>query len=65
MAFSKAAPKKVKEDGAIYIITGPNTFSAAIVNNGVAVPYSSVWTVSWKAAEFTWIDQKVVFVTNI
>ncbi|MEL7111745.1 MAG: hypothetical protein AAGK93_02245 [Pseudomonadota bacterium] len=31
MRFSKAAPKRVKEDGDIYIITGPNTFSAAIV----------------------------------
>ncbi|MEM9839362.1 MAG: hypothetical protein AAF830_09440 [Pseudomonadota bacterium] len=31
MGFSKAAPKKVKDDGDIYIITGPNTFSAGIV----------------------------------
>jgi len=31
MAFAKAAPKKVKDDGDIYIITGPNTFSAGIV----------------------------------
>ncbi|MFK7828310.1 MAG: hypothetical protein AB8B57_00900 [Congregibacter sp.] len=31
MAFAKAAPKAVKADGDIYIITGPNTFSAAIV----------------------------------
>ncbi len=31
MAFAKAAPKAVKDDGDIYLITGPNTFSAAIV----------------------------------
>ncbi|MEO1661810.1 MAG: hypothetical protein AAFR51_12530 [Pseudomonadota bacterium] len=31
MGFAKAAPKAVKEDGDVYIITGPNTFSAAIV----------------------------------
>lgn len=35
MAFAKAAPKKVKDDGAIYIITGPNTFSAAIVTTAM------------------------------
>ncbi|GAB5456678.1 MAG: hypothetical protein Hens2KO_29070 [Henriciella sp.] len=35
MAFAKAAPKKVKEDGSIYIITGPNTFSAAIVTTAM------------------------------
>ena len=40
MAFSKAAPKKVKEDGAIYIITGPNTFSAAIVTTAMLKYYS-------------------------
>ena len=31
MGFAKAAPKAVKEDGKVYIITGPNTFSAGIV----------------------------------
>ncbi|NRA28846.1 MAG: hypothetical protein HRU11_01185 [Parvularculaceae bacterium] len=31
MKFAKTAPNKVKEDGHIYIITGPNTFSAGIV----------------------------------
>lgn len=35
MSFSKSAPKKVKENGAIYIITGPNTFSAAIVTTAM------------------------------
>ncbi|MEL6665911.1 MAG: hypothetical protein AAFQ24_07220 [Pseudomonadota bacterium] len=40
MAFSKAAPKKVKEDGAVYIITGPNTFSAAIVTTAMLKYYS-------------------------
>ncbi|MEM7329058.1 MAG: hypothetical protein AAF437_09980 [Pseudomonadota bacterium] len=31
MAFAKTAPKAVKPDGNVYIITGPNTFSAGIV----------------------------------
>lgn len=31
MEFARTAPKAVKPDGAVYIITGPNTFSAAIV----------------------------------
>lgn len=40
MAFAKAAPKMVKEDGHIYIITGPNTFSAAIVTVAMLKYYS-------------------------
>lgn len=31
IGFAKAAPKVVAEDGDVYIITGPNTFSAGIV----------------------------------
>ena len=40
MSFSKAAPKKVKEDRAIYIITGPNTISAAIVTTAMLKHHS-------------------------
>ena len=40
IAFAKAAPKTVKEDGDIYIITGPNTFSAAIVTVALLKYYS-------------------------
>lgn len=40
MAFAKAAPKRVKEDGDIYIITGPNTFSAAIVTTAMLKYYA-------------------------
>ncbi|MEM9619934.1 MAG: hypothetical protein AAF936_18420 [Pseudomonadota bacterium] len=40
IAFAKAAPKAVKEDGDIYIITGPNTFSAAIVTVALLKYYS-------------------------
>lgn len=40
MAFAKAAPKAVKEDGDVYIITGPNTFSAAIVTTAMLKYYS-------------------------
>ncbi|MEL6111414.1 MAG: hypothetical protein AAFR20_01295 [Pseudomonadota bacterium] len=31
MAFAKTAPRTVKKDGKVYIITGPNTFSAGVV----------------------------------
>lgn len=40
MAFAKAAPRIVKEDGDIYIITGPNTFSAAIVTAAMLKYYA-------------------------
>ncbi|MEM1402915.1 MAG: hypothetical protein AAGG55_06250 [Pseudomonadota bacterium] len=40
MDFSEAAPGLVKDDGAIYIVTGPNTFSAAIVTVAMLKYYS-------------------------
>ncbi|MEM7493529.1 MAG: hypothetical protein AAF296_09125 [Pseudomonadota bacterium] len=40
MSFAKAAPRAVKDDGKIYIITGPNTFSAAIVTVAMLKYYS-------------------------
>lgn len=40
MAFAKAAPKAVKQDGDVYIITGPSTFSAAIVTSAMLKYYS-------------------------
>lgn len=40
MAFAEAAPNLVKDDGDIYIITGPNTFSAAIVTVAMLKYYS-------------------------
>ena len=40
MAFAKSAPDAVKPDGTVYIITGPNTFSAAIVTVAMLKYYS-------------------------
>ena len=40
IAFAKAAPKAVKKDGEIYVVTGPNTFSAAIVTVAMLKHYS-------------------------
>ncbi|MCI5046689.1 MAG: hypothetical protein MRY59_04230, partial [Aquisalinus sp.] len=40
MAFAKAAPKVVKADGDVYIITGPNTFSAGIVTTAMLKYYA-------------------------
>lgn len=40
MAFAKSAPKSVKPDGKVYIITGPNTFSAGIVTVAMLKYYS-------------------------
>lgn len=40
MSFAKAAPQKVKENGKIYIITGPNTFSAGIVTAAMLKYYA-------------------------
>jgi len=40
MAFAKAAPRIVKPDGTVYILTGPNTFSAAVVTVAMLKYYS-------------------------
>ena len=40
MAFAKSAPKSVKPDGKVYLITGPNTFSAGIVTLAMLKYYS-------------------------
>ncbi|NQY99013.1 MAG: hypothetical protein HRT82_17815 [Henriciella sp.] len=40
MAFAKSAPQSVKPDGKVYIITGPNTFSAGIVTVAMLKYYS-------------------------